>query len=94
MVDKKRPKNKRKGDFLPFGRENNLKPSKTFDKGYLGCIKGFTQKNQSGVWVWREGTSNRRFRKVLFCEVGIRHNQFSLLRIHSLVRFLSSIRKK
>ena len=48
------PKNKLSEDFLPFGRENNLKLSKTFDKGYLGCIKGFTQENQSGVWVWRD----------------------------------------
>ena len=40
---KKDQKNKLSGDFLPFRRENNLKLSKTFDKGYLGCIKGFTQ---------------------------------------------------
>ena len=48
------PKNKLSEDFLPFRRENNLKLSKTFDKGYLGCIKGFTQENQCGVWVWRD----------------------------------------
>ena len=90
VAEKKDPKNKLSEDFLPFGRENNLKLSKTFDKGYLGCIKGFTRENQCGFG----GTSNRRFWKVLFCEVGIRHNQFSLLRIHSSVRFLSSIRKK
>ena len=54
IAEKKTPKNNLSEDFLPFGRESNLKLSKTFDKGYLGCIKGFTQENQCGVWVWRD----------------------------------------